>query len=69
MKAAQISYNYDTDKTTVTLDKEFTTLPFIHQLDALRDAIADLQGIYDDTLQKFHKEQQERRGKIKIDSE
>jgi len=55
MKSINISYNYETDKTTVSLTKEFRRLPTIHRLDSIQDSLCDLEGIYNATLDKLHR--------------
>ena len=48
-----ITYNYETDKTSINLSKEFLNLPPIYQLDALQDAIAELTKIYNRKLNRL----------------
>jgi len=48
-----ITYNYETDSTSIDLSKEFLDLPPIHQLDALQDAIAELTKIYNRKLNRL----------------
>ncbi len=50
-----ITYDHDTDDTTVECTQEFLDLPLIHQADALQDAIAELTIIYNNTLDKTFK--------------
>lgn len=57
MKAVHVTYNTDHDETTVRLDGDFEALPLIAQLDCLRDALFDLENIYDAKLAAMGKGQ------------
>lgn len=56
MKAKiEISYNQNTDNTSVKLDKSFKELTFLERADFLSDAIYLLNEIYHKNLDKWHK--------------
>jgi hypothetical protein len=48
-----ITYDYEKDKTLLTISDKFKTLPRIHQLDALLDAQGLLNNYYSDFLKDF----------------
>jgi hypothetical protein len=45
-------YNFRTDETKITLSQEFKESDWILKLDILRDAIYDLEEIYNETCAK-----------------
>tara|TARA_R110000824_G_scaffold398305_2_gene602236 strand:+ start:551 stop:793 length:243 start_codon:yes stop_codon:yes gene_type:complete len=50
-----ITYDYEKDKTVLTISDKFKTLPRIHQLDALLDAQELLNNKYASYLDTFNK--------------
>lgn len=57
-------YNRSKDDTFVTVDDNFKALPLIHQLDAMRDAIELITGLYNETLLKMRTHGWKKRGLI-----
>lgn len=55
-------YNRSKDDTFVTVDDNFKALPLIHQLDAMRDAIELITGLYNETLLKMRTQWLEEEG-------
>ena len=49
-----ITYDYEKDKTVLTISDKFKTLPRIHQLDALLDAQELLNNKYSSYLDTFN---------------
>ena len=49
-----ITYDYDKDKTVLTIEDKFKKLPRIHQLDALLDAQELLNNKYSSYLDTFN---------------
>ena len=52
MRALSVMYNFRTDETKITLSQEFKESDWILKLDILRDAIYDLEEIYNETYAK-----------------
>lgn len=49
-----ILYDFDKDEVVIEQDSSFSNLPKIHQLDALGDAIYEIDKIYCAKLKEFH---------------
>jgi hypothetical protein len=54
-KTITIIYDYERDETIIEASSDFCNLPKIHQLDALRDAIFELENLYNLKLKEFNK--------------
>lgn len=48
----KVTYNYNTDETKIKTSENWKDLPSIHRLDAIQDAKADIETLYQETYKE-----------------